>query len=537
MHSIVILGLCSFLLSLVLTPLCRNIALRRGLVDKPDADRKFHKRPVPRVGGVPIMLSFAVAAGLMALSPLTAGHAIAGALPFALRLMPGLLVVFLTGLADDLIGLKPWHKLLGEVAAAGCVCQAGFHIGSIGRYNLNDWTSIPLTIVWLVVCANAVNLIDGLDGLATGIGLFASLTTLIAALIQGDYALVLATAPLVGALCGFLRYNLNPASIFLGDSGSLSIGFLLGCFGIIWCEKSATLLGMTAPLIALAVPLLDTTLAIARRFLRHQPVFGGDRGHIHHRLLARGFTPSRVAYVLYASAGVAAALSLILSSASGRFGGIALVGFCAIVWLAVQYLGYEEFQAARQMIFGGVFRRVLVGKLSISQLETAVQGASTLDECWGALVETSRILGFSEASLQFKGHRLTTRLTGIDSADCWDLHIPLNHSGHVFLRVPLLSPQPPMTISRLVTCVGTAFADKLAAFPVCPTVQSIDDPEYLKRGSCVMSAGALSPKETHTRDGCVRETCTFRLSQSRGPAQNEATSAPIPREIAKMITR
>ena len=533
MYSITVLALFSFALSLVLTPLCRNFAVRHGLLDTPDAARKFHKSPVPRVGGVPIMLAYAAAVGLMALSPWTAGRAIAGALPFALRLMPGLVIVFLTGLADDLIGLKPWHKILGQVAAAVCICQAGFHIGSIGRYDLNDWISIPLTIVWLVVCSNSVNLIDGLDGLATGIGLFATLTILIAALVQGDGALVLAAAPLVGALCGFLRYNLNPASIFLGDSGSLSIGFLLGCFGIIWCQKSATLLGMTAPLIALAVPLLDTTLAIARRFLRHQPVFGGDRGHIHHRLLARGFTPSRVAYVLYASAGVAAALSLILNSAGGRFGGVVLVGFCVTVCLAVQYLGYEEFQTARQMIFGGVFRRVLIGKLSVGQLEAAVRGAGTLDECWLALVETSLSLGFSEVSLQFKGHRLTTRLTGIDSADCWDLHIPLNHSGHVFLRIPLLSPQPPTTISRLVTCVGTAFANRLATFPVCPTVQAIDDPEYLKRGSYVMSA---SPKATSTRDGCVRESCTFRLSQIRGPSNKEAAPIPAPGEVAKVIT-
>ena len=534
MHSIVILGLCSFLLSLVLTPLCRNFAMRHGLLDAPDAARKFHKNPVPRVGGVPIMLAYAAAVGLMALSPLTAGQAIAGALPFALRLMPGLTVVFFTGLADDIVGLKPWHKLLGEVAAAGCVCWAGFHIGSIAGFNLNGWVTIPLTIVWLVACANAVNLIDGLDGLATGIGLFATLTTLIAALLQGDYALALATAPLAGALCGFLRYNLNPASIFLGDCGSLSIGFLLGCFGIIWSQKSATLLGMTAPLIALAIPLLDTVLALARRFLRRQPLFGADRGHIHHRLLARGLTPRRVAYVLYACAGVVAGLSLVLSSANGRFGGIALVAFCAIVWLAIQYLGYEEFETARHMIFGGVFRRVLVGKLSIGQLETAVRRANTLDECWGALVETSRSLGFSEASLQFNGHRLTTRLASVDSADCWDLHIPLNHSGHVFLRVPLVSPQPPATIGRLVTCVGTAFANKLAAFPVYPTVQSGAGPEYLKRGSDVTPGGSLFPNGTGLRDGCLREACTYRLSRSRGPANNEATFVPTPDQVAQV---
>jgi UDP-GlcNAc:undecaprenyl-phosphate GlcNAc-1-phosphate transferase len=260
----------------------------------------------------------------------------------------------------------------------------------------------------------------------------------------------------------------------MGDCGSLTVGFLLGCFGVIWSQKSATLLGMTAPLIALAIPLLDTALAVARRFLRHQPVFGADRGHIHHRLLARGFTPRRVAYVLYASAGIVAGLSLLLSSAANHVGGIALVAFCAIVWLAVQYLGYEEFDAARHMIFGGIFRRALNANLSISQLETAVHVANTVDECWDALVKTSRDLGFSEASLQFNDRRLTARLAEVDSAECWDLRIPLNHSGHVYLHVPLHSAQPPATIGWLVTSVGTVFANKLAAFPVQPTASAGD---------------------------------------------------------------
>jgi UDP-GlcNAc:undecaprenyl-phosphate GlcNAc-1-phosphate transferase len=491
MYSITVLALFSFVLSLVLTPLYRNVAVRRGLLDKPDADRKFHKSPVPRVGGVPIMIAYTVAAGLLALSPLAGGLAIAGALPFALRLMPGLLVVFATGLTDDIFGLKPWQKLLGEVAAAGCVCWAGFHIGSFAGYNLNDWIAVPLTIVWLVVCANAVNLIDGLDGLATGIGLFATLTMLIAALVQGNYALALATAPLAGALCGFLRYNLNPASIFLGDSGSLSIGFLLGCFGIIWSQKSATLLGMTAPLIALAVPLLDTALAIARRFLQGQPVFGGDRGHIHHRLLARGFTPRRVAYVLYVCAGVFAGISLTLSS-SGRFGGIALVAFCAIVWLAIRYLGYEEFNTAHRLIFGGLFRRVLAGNLSISRMEAAIQVSNTPEECWSALVEAGRSFGFSQVSLHFNDLHISARLAEVDSTDCWDLHIPLNHSGHVDLRIPLNCTPPPATIGRLVSSVGTILVNKLASFALHRSATSPDLALHQKLKSLVGISAATT---------------------------------------------
>src|ERR1043166_6822987 len=130
-------------------------------------------------------------------------------------------------------------------------------------------------------------------------------------LLQHILMLAVATAPLAGALLGFLRYNFNPASIFLGDSGSLMIGFMLGCFGVVWSQKSATILGMTAPLMALGIPILDACLSVVRRFLRHQPIFGADRDHIHHRLLKRGLTPKGVAVLLYGMAAVGASFSLL----------------------------------------------------------------------------------------------------------------------------------------------------------------------------------------------------------------------------------
>src|SRR5262249_46286320 len=153
--------------------------------------------------------------------------------------------------------------------------------------------------------------------------------------------LAAATIPLVGALLGFLRYNFNPATVFLGNSGSLLIGFLLGSYGILWSQKSATILGMTAPLMALAIPLLDTLLSLVRRFLRRQPLFVGDRGQIHHRLLDRGLTPRRVALIFYALCGIAAVFSLTV--ATNQFEGLVLVVFCGAAWIGIQHLGYVEF--------------------------------------------------------------------------------------------------------------------------------------------------------------------------------------------------
>jgi len=473
MFSLILLVVSALLLTLAFTPVCRIACTRMGWVDTP-GPRKFHRIPVPRTGGIAIFAGYAIAFVVLFYSPLGGARSVAAALPDVWALLPAILVAFATGLLDDIFGLKPWMKILGQIIAAGMVCHAHVQIQAVVGYSLTSpWWSIPVTVAWLVICSNAFNLIDGLDGLAVGIGLFATATAFLSAIISGHYALAIVTAPLLGALLGFLPYNFHPASIFTGDCGSLTVGFLLGCFSIIWCQKSATLLSMTAPLIALAIPLLDTALAIVRRFLRRQPVFGPDRGHIHHRLLARGFTPRHVAYVLYASAGIAAGLSLLLSSGGTHFGGLALVSFCGIVWLSVQYLGYEEFDAARRMIFAGMFRRDLNANLCISQLETAVQVASTIDECWCALIETSQSFGFSEASLQFNQRLLNARFTEIDSADSWGLHIPLNHSGHVYLRIPLHAA-PPTTIGRLVTSVGTVFANRLAAFPCSPLVPAAD---------------------------------------------------------------
>jgi UDP-GlcNAc:undecaprenyl-phosphate GlcNAc-1-phosphate transferase len=260
----------------------------------------------------------------------------------------------------------------------------------------------------------------------------------------------------------------------MGDCGSLTVGFLLGWFGIVWSQKSVTSIGMTAPLIAFAIPFLDTALAIARRSLRGQPLFEADRAHMHHRLLARGFTTRRVAYLLYAFAGILAGLSLLLSSAGIRLGGLVLVAFCIIVWIAVQYLGYEEFDTARQMIFGHLFRRILNRNLAIRKLERIVQSAGSIDECWTALVATSRSFEFSETTLQFRNCCLNTQLAAIDFAQCWDILIPLNHSGHVHFRVPFQAAQVPDTIGRLATAVGETLADKLSACYAHPANRPID---------------------------------------------------------------
>src|ERR1017187_6151141 len=393
----------AFLFALFLTPLVWNAATRMGLVDKPDATRKFHLGPVPRVGGVSVALAYALAMGFIYVPPYrNVPFDIPSGMSAAWKLAPAAIVILLIGLADDIRGLRPWQKLLGEVAAAVIAYESGFGVHVLRGQPVSDWLSPIVTVVWLVGCSNALNLIDGIDGLAAGVGVFATLTAFVAALMHNSLELALVTAPLVGALLGFLRYNFNPASIFLGDSGSLMIGFLLGCFGVVWSQKSATILGMTAPLMALGIPILDTGLSIVRRFLRHQPIFGADRDHIHHRLLKRGLAPRRVALVLYGVASIGAALSL-LSVSSNRMAGAVVLLFCAAAWIGIQHLGYTEFSTARRMLLAGTFQQTLDAQLRVRSFEQALAAAKSVEECWGLILDASRTFDFVEARLCVAG--------------------------------------------------------------------------------------------------------------------------------------
>src|SRR4051794_31412960 len=228
------LAVSAFALALLLTPVLRDVALRLGWVDEPDNQRKLHKQPIPRIGGIAIVLAYLGAFGVLLVPSLERSADIIHALPMVLKLLPAAAVVFATGLLDDLIGLKAWQKLVGVVSAASLACLSDVQIHGIAYHNISPYIGVPLTILWLVGCSNAFNLIDGVDGVATGLGLLATVTTLGAGLVHGDAGLVIAMAPLAGALLGFLRFNFNPASVFLGDCGSLTVGFMLGCCAVIW---------------------------------------------------------------------------------------------------------------------------------------------------------------------------------------------------------------------------------------------------------------------------------------------------------------
>lgn len=434
MLSLLTLVLSSFLLALLLTPLVRNASRRRGWVDRPDARRKLHLLAVPRTGGAAVLAAYLGAFAVLLLSGLQAGTMVD--LHLAARLAPAVLIMFAVGLFDDLHGMTAWYKLGGQVTAACVAYAGGVQFQGIGGFPVPELLVLPATVFWLVMVTNAVNLIDGMDGLATGVALFATITILVAGFQGNNLPLAMAVAPLAGALLGFLRYNFNPATIFLGDSGSLTIGFLLGCFGIFWSQKSATILGVTAPLLALAIPLLDSALAVVRRFIRRQPIFGADRAHLHHKLLDKGLTVRQAALILYSVSLLFAILSLSSSLIHDSYAGVTLVLFGAMTWIGVQSLGYVEITMAGRLLIGGGFRRMIVGQLIIRQFAVDLRAARDGSGVWPVVREAARELGFDAVELTMDGESFAERFRRKAEKEEWTAEVALPGDTRVRLTRP-----------------------------------------------------------------------------------------------------
>lgn len=460
MYSLLFLASVSFVLTLFLTPLVRN-AFHKWVPTRYSSEGGGVPHAIPRAGGVAIVISYLAAYACLLAVPLKASVIVSGSLDVALRLMPAAGLIFLIGFVDDIKGLEPWHKLVGEIIAAGAAYWGGIHLHGFAGHGDGAWWNLPLTIIWLVACTNAINLIDGVDGLAAGVGLFATSTTLIAALLQNNHALALATVPLAGCLLGFIRYNFNPATIFLGDCGSLFIGFLLGCYSIVWSQKAATILGMTAPLMALSIPLLDMGVAIVRRFLRRQPLFEGDRNHIHHRLLNRGFTPRKVALVMYGCAALGAVFSIV--AMSGNMSGLVIVIFCMTTWIGVQHLGYVEFGVAGRLFIDGAFRRLLNSHISIENLDERLAAATTPEDCWEVLQRASHEFGFCRIDVYLAGRHFSESAE-IQPLHSWIVTVPISEQSHVELQRGFGPAQQHQVVASFVDAIRKGLELKVTHF-------------------------------------------------------------------------
>jgi len=450
MYSLALVAALSVLFAYSLTPLIRDWFVRRGWVDHPDGQRKVHCLPVPRAGGAIIAIAYLASCALLA--SLHSNGWVQFGLDFSIvhRVLPGAALIFIIGLLDDSKSLPPAVKLGTQFVACVVAFLAGvrvsvLHWPAAGAW----WFSLPMTLFWLLLCTNAFNLIDGMDGLSSGLSLFAVLTLICSALLTHNLPLLLATVPLAGALLGFLPFNINPASVFLGDSGSYTIGFLLGCFAIVWSQKSVTLLGVTAPLMAFSVPLFDVALVVARRFLRQKSIFAADRLHLHHRLLERGLSPRGVVWVLYATACVGAALALLSTALNNIFAGFALLAFCGAACFAIKYLGYLEFDTASRIAFRGTFRQVLRSEMILHTTWTHLSRASTPAACWQVVRATASELGFCRAGMKLDDVEFLESFDTADAAPLWTITIPLDGRGQIELAHRFEQPATAVTLAPL----------------------------------------------------------------------------------------
>ena len=405
----VLLLVVAFTTSLVLTPLVRNFARDRGWFDRPDGRRKTHRAPVPRLGGVAVYGAFVLASGLLlVIDPFGSSRGAPGAADY-LHLMVACGAVMLIGLGDDIFEIGPAAKIAVQTAAAAYLFLNGYRISAIsnplgGEALSLGVLSLPLTVVWFVGMSNAFNLIDGLDGLAAGIGLFSTTTLFIASAINGRWEVVFLATALGGALLGFLRYNFAPASIFLGDSGSLFVGFALAAIAVRGSMKSSAAIAVVAPLLALAVPLVDAAIAILRRLISGRRLFEADGDHIHHRMIRKGFTPRGAVVALYGVAAVFGALSLLTMTGRGQVVGLVVIASSVVTWIGVQQLGYSEFGEVQRVLKQGLFneRQAIGNNVYVLSLRTQLEEAKDLAQLWGDLIGAASRLQFLAVHLDLR---------------------------------------------------------------------------------------------------------------------------------------
>ncbi|WP_332629814.1 glycosyltransferase family 4 protein [Halalkalibacter flavus] len=280
-----------FIVTVLITPLVKRFAIKIGATDKPN-HRKVHQTLMARLGGLAIYIGFLV--GFVLLQPNS---------EFTLPILIGSFVIIVTGFLDDMIELSAKWKLFGQLLAAGIVIYGGVQVQFInlpfdGQLQLG-WFSIPLTLLWIIGVTNAINLIDGLDGLAAGVSAIVLITISSLAIMQGDLFVASLGVILLGSTLGFLIHNFNPAKIFMGDTGALFLGYMISVISLLGF-KNVTMFSLLIPVIILAIPISDTLFAIVRRLVNKQPLSSPDKSHLHHCLLRLGLSHKQTVLVIYA---------------------------------------------------------------------------------------------------------------------------------------------------------------------------------------------------------------------------------------------
>ena len=451
-----------------MTYICRELGLRFKLVDHPDNFRKVHTKAIPLSGGYAIFITVTlVICGFLFFGD-SQPDFLGKYQKELLVILSGGLMTLLMGGADDVYDLRPRYKILIQLIAATLCYYGGFKIDLItvpfkGSVDIS-YMSYPVTLFWYLGCINAINLLDGLDGLAAGIGLFATVTLLVNAIMSGNEFAIIVNAALAGGILAFLFFNFNPASIFLGDAGSMFIGFMVATMSLLSRNKAETALALAIPFIAIGLPVFDTAVAIIRRWSRRVPLSSADKKHVHHILLSMGLSQRKVVLILYGICLILGAISLLLTI--GRES-LAMILFGAILFLAYvcsRLAGMIDIKQIKTRYKEDRKDKKKSSKAAV-QIEKAIQlceKAKTIEEMWKLVEPALEALEMDHAILELehndKSEKLLWKSKEYDEhhkvaekkvVDEWSLFLKLFSGNEVFGKLEVWKISEEMPIKNI----------------------------------------------------------------------------------------
>ena len=388
----------AFAVAAGLTPLLRVLAPVIGGIDLAKSSRNVHTSPIPRIGGVAIVAAFYTPlVGLLFYSN-DVSALFLSELPAALGLFIAGIAIALLGFCDDLYGVRARTKLVVQIGVALLLFRFGYQIHTIAGYSLGIF-EVPVTLLWIVGIINAMNLIDGLDGLAGGVAAIAVALNFAIAFSRPEVLMCLYMASLGGAVVGFLLYNFNPATIFMGDSGSMFLGLVLACSSITTSQKSAAAISMVVPIIGLGLPIADTLLAVIRRSLRGRPIFAADREHIHHRLIELGLTHRQAVLTLYGACLALGLLAASLNFAAGEYRPVLLATSVVVIIAALRWLGYLNLDPGQAQVVAAARARNQGLRAAVRESEQKLKVADRTEVVWEAVKYLAPVLRAKEMQM------------------------------------------------------------------------------------------------------------------------------------------
>jgi len=421
----------SLVLSLLLTPLAGWLGTRFGALDKPQK-RKAHTRPIPRIGGLAIFTAFFLALALASLFMTEVSDKLVLERKTVFFLV-GALVVFGVGLFDDFHRLGPMVKFIFQLIGASVAFYGGLRIEFFSFFGLDlhfGFICYFVTLFWFILFINAINLIDGLDGLAAGITFFASLVLIILSVMKGEHLIGMLFAALAGVCLGFLRYNFNPATIFMGDSGSYFLGYAIAGLSIMGSIKSQVGAAMLIPVLALGIPLFDTILSPVRRFVRGQKMFHPDNGHIHHRLVGLGFTTKKAVWIIYVNTFCLCIVAIFIVNIGDERAGLLLITIGAGAVVFIRKLGFFEHFASDKLY--GWFKDVTDeagfshDRRSFLNLQIEIGKSGDLEELWTNVCKALEKLKFDMGEMDIKKTGFRVQGSGFKGLPSEEMNSPLS---------------------------------------------------------------------------------------------------------------